>query len=77
MSNPTVKGFIDHLYKRTYDRETEERLLTKISAISLAKSEWSPRNIIAIDGGVQEVAVENGYLAPRSDISPSPRSCSR
>lgn len=61
LSNPTVKNFIDHLYKREFDREEAEHGLTKINATTLAKNDWCPRNIIAIDGGVQSVAVENGY----------------
>lgn len=66
LSNPTVKNFIDRLYKRTYDRDEEERKLTKLGADSLPKSSWLPNNIIAIDGGVQSVPVENGY--PGSEI---------
>ena len=61
LSNPTVKSFIDRLYKRSYDREEDERKLTKLNADDLSKSNWLPNNIIAIDGGVQSVPVENGY----------------
>jgi NurA domain. len=61
LSNPTVKGFIDRLYKRKYDREAEERKLTRVTAEALPTSNWIPKNIIAIDGGVQSVPVENGY----------------
>lgn len=61
LSNPTVKSFIDRLFKRTYDRDEEEKELTKLNADDLAKSSWLPNNIIAIDGGVQSVPVENGY----------------
>jgi hypothetical protein len=61
LSNPTVKNFIDRLYKRSYDRDTEERRLKKLNADVLIRSDWIPKNIIAIDGGVQSVPVENGY----------------